>query len=549
MTLHAAAPPLAVQRDHTLLVRTDGDGWDAARDALRPFAELVRLGGGVAHYRLTPLSLWNAAALGLDAADVAQTLHALSGDAIPPATMAYLHDTFARAGMLRLQDGADGTYSLHCDDAALLTDIRIRIALDLPPLTWWEDGTASVAVSAAQAGAVKVACAACGYPVRDETRACVGDAVSFALDPAAPPLRAYQRQAVRACIAAPLGGVVVLPCGAGKTLVGVAAAAHSGSRTLVLCPTHAIAAQWEQAFQRWTTLPDDAIAVFRGVGSRIAPVTIATYHALTARRSGETMPRHLGAFLRENWGLVIYDEAHTLPAAGFRLCASAAMQARRRLGLSATLVREDGRETDLFALIGPALFSRPWRELEAQGWIAPARCIEVRVPLAPGWPPDSIEPDAHAIALNPAKDAVIEHLVARHDGEPTLIIGAHLGLLHRIGQRLRLPVVTGAMAPEEREQWYTAFRAGKIAALVVSNVAKEGIDLPTASVAIQVSGTFGSRQEEAQRLGRILRPNADGRPSTFYALVTQGTDEMRRARHRQLFLSEQGYVYEIEHAQ
>ena len=540
-----AAPRLLIQRDHTIIARTDTPEWSAVRDALRPFAELVRLGGGYATYRLTPLALWNGATLGLDAPALLRVLSALSGAAVPPATAAFVQETLARAASLRLVPRGEGVVLI--GDATLLERLRAAMALSLPPVAHDADGGA-LPVPPEARGRVKLALATLGYPVRDECTVARGDALDFRLHPDAPPLRAYQREAVVAFAASPVGGLVVLPCGAGKTLVGIAAAAHLGTRTLVLCPGRSTAAQWARAFRAWTTLDERAVGVFDGASGALPPVTIATYQALTHRTAKGAPPAHLGRFLTEPWGLVIYDEAHTLPAAGFRLCGSAAMQSRRRLGLTATLVREDGRETDVYALIGPAVYQRPWRELEAQGWIAPARCVEVRLPLAPGWPPPGVAPDARAVALNPAKDAVVEHLCARHAGAPTLVIGAHLDLVRRIARRLRAPLVTGATPGAERERHYAGFRSGAACLLVVSGVANQGIDLPAASVAIQVSGNFGSRQEEAQRLGRLLRPNADGAPSTFYTLVTQGTDEARFARHRRLYLSEQGYAYRVERA-
>ncbi len=542
------SPLVVLQRDHSLLVRTDDSRWPAVRDALRPFAELLRLGGGFAAYRLTPLSLWNAATAGLDAATVLATLRDLSASAALPATAAFVHETFARSGAIQLRETADGI-ALTSADADLLGSLRERSGLPLPSVVRDVDGGGHVAVAPEQRGRVKLAFAALGYPVRDELRVVEGAHLPFALRPDAPGLRPYQREAVAATARAAGGGVVLLPCGAGKTLVGIAAAARFQARTLVLCPGRTNAAQWERAFRTWTDLPPDAVGVFDGARQRLSPVTIATYQALTSRARGVESPRHLGMFADADWGLVIYDEAHMLPADGFRLCASAAMQARRRLGLTATLIREDGRETDVFALVGPALFNRPWRELEAQGWIAPARCVEVRVPLAPGWPPAGGAVDANAAALNPRKDAVVERLLARHRGAPTLVIGGHLDLLHRLARRLRLPLVTGDTPAAERERRYAAFRDGEACALIVSSVANQGVDLPGAAVAIQVSGHFGSRQEEAQRLGRLLRPNGRGAASVFYTLVTTGTSEVRYARHRRLFLAEQGYAYTVEHAE
>ncbi len=549
MTLSGRETPLVVlQRDHLLLVRTDDPRWLAARDALRPFAELMRLSSGFANYRLTPLSLWNAAAIGLDAAAVLSTLHDLTASPIMSSTAAFVHETFAHANAVRLRETSDGI-ALTSADPELLGMLCARSGLSLSPVVRDSDGHGVVVVVPDQRGRLKLAFAALGYPVRDELRIAEGAHLPFNLRPDAPGLRPYQRESVAAMARTSGGGVILLPCGAGKTLVGIAAAARFQSRTLVLCPGRTNATQWERTFRAWTDLPPEAVGIFDGSRPRLYPVTIATYQALTARLHGADLPRHLGTFADADWGLVIYDEAHMLPADGFRLSASVAMQSRRRLGLTATLIREDGRETDVFALVGPVLFSRPWRELEAQGWIAPARCVEVRVPLAPGWPPPGIAMNATAAALNPRKDAVVERLLARHHGAATLVIGGHLDLLHRLARRLRLPLITGDTPTAERERLYMAFRAGETRALIVSSVANQGVDLPGATVAIQVSGHFGSRQEEAQRLGRLLRPNECGTRSVFYTLVTTGTSEVQYARHRRLFLVEQGYTYAVEHAE
>jgi DNA excision repair protein ERCC-3 len=538
-------PLVALQRNHELLVRTDDERWPTVRDRVRPFADLVRLGGGYATFRLTPLSLWNAAAAGLDGSTITAALRDLAASALPPPTAAFIHETLARVGAIRLVE-TDGGLSLISPDAALLEALRDRANIGLSGVRRDDEGNGAIPLSRDDRGRVKLAFASFGYPILDAVPVGAGEQVALALRPDAPPLRAYQRQSVAAFARSRAGGLILLPCGAGKTLVGVAAAAHLRARTLVLCPGRTNAAQWERAFRAWTDLPADAVGIYDGTRRALFPVTIATYQALTSRARGADAPRHLGAFIETDWGLVIYDEAHMVPADGFRLCASAAMQARRRLGLTATLIREDGRETDAFALIGPVLFNRPWRELEAQGWIAPATCVEVRVPLAAGWlRPDAVV-DAHAAAVNPRKDRVVEALLARHRGASTLVIGGHVEMLARLARRLRAPLVTGETPAAERDRLYTAFRGGKTRVLVVSRVANQGIDLPGATVAIQVSGHFGSRQEEAQRLGRLLRPNADGAASTFYTLVTTGTREVEYARHRRLFLSEQGYVYRVE---
>ena len=539
------APRLVIQRNGHIIARTESAEWPAVRDALRPFAELARLGGGFATYHLTPLSLWNAAATGMDARAIETVLIVLSGAPLPRETLAFVQQTLARVSVVRLSE-SEGECALISDDAGLLADLCTRSALSLAPIRVMATGAGRVIIEAAMRGRVKLAFASLGYPIVDEIGTIAGAPLRFALRDAAPPLRPYQQSSVAALERSGAGGMVLLPCGAGKTLVGVAAAARFQTRTLVLCPGRTTAAQWADAFHAWTDLPSCDVGVFDGGRRTLYPITIATYQALAARMPGADVPRHLGEFLAEDWGLVIYDEAHMLPADGFRLCASAAMQARRRLGLTATLVREDGRETDVFALVGPVLFNRPWRELEADGWIAPAECVEVRVPLAPGWPAPGCAVDARAASLNPGKDSVVETLLARHHDAPTLVIGGHLDLLQRLARRLRVPLITGKTPTVERQRQYEAFRTGRARVLIVSSVANQGVDLPSASVAIQVSGHFGSRQEEAQRLGRLLRPNRHGATSRFYTLVTAGTREIDDARHRRLFLAEQGYRYRVE---
>ncbi len=538
-------PLVALQRNHELLVRTTDARWPVVRDTIRPFAELIRLGGGYAMFRITPLSLWNAATAGLDGRAVASALRDLSDMALPPSTAAFIHETFGRVGAIRLVD-TDAGLALISSDASLLDALCERAGLARAAVGRDAHGNGAVPLPGDQRGRAKLAFAALGYPIVDDAPVATGGQIAYALRSDAPPLRAYQRQSVAAFSRSAAGGLVLLPCGAGKTLVGIAAAAQLQARTLVLCPGRTNVAQWERAFRAWTDLPAEAIGSYDGTRRALFPVTIATYQALTARARGADMPRHLGAFMETDWGLVIYDEVHMVPADGFRLCASAAMQARRRLGLTATLIREDGRETDVFALIGPVLFNRPWRELEAQGWIAPATCVEVRVPLAAGWLGPDAAVDAHAAAINPRKDGVVEALLARHRGAATLVIGGHIAMLARLARRLRAPLITGETPVAERDRLYSAFREGRTRVLVVSRVANQGVDLPGATVAIQVSGHFGSRQEEAQRLGRLLRPNANGAASIFYTLVTTGTSEVDYARHRRLFLSEQGYDYRVE---
>jgi DNA excision repair protein ERCC-3 len=343
--------------------------------------------------------------------------------------------------------------------------------------------------------------------------------------------------------------VVVLPCGAGKTLVGAAAMARAGATTLVLVTNTVAARQWRDELVRRTSLTEDEIGEYSGAKKEIRPVTVATYQVMTTRRQG--VYTHLELLDAHDWGLIVYDEVHLLPAPIFRMTAD--LQARRRLGLTATLIREDGREDDVFTLIGPKRYDAPWREIENQGWIAPADCVEVRVTLTEGerLAYATAEPDDRyrLCSTTDTKTRVVEQLVARHAGDQTLVIGQYIDQLDDLAERLDAPVVKGETTVRERQRLYEAFRAGEVPTLVVSKVANFSIDLPEASVAIQVSGTFGSRQEEAQRLGRILRPKSDGRTARFYSVVARDTVDQDFAQHRQRFLAEQGYAYRIVDAE
>jgi DNA excision repair protein ERCC-3 len=342
-------------------------------------------------------------------------------------------------------------------------------------------------------------------------------------------------------------GVIVLPCGAGKTVVGLAAMAELQCNTLILTPSIVAARQWLHEILDKTDVPSEMLGEYTGERKDIRPITATTYQVLSYRKRRSDEFPHFAVFDERDWGLIIYDEVHLLPAPVFRVTAE--IQARRRLGLTATLVREDGREGDVFSLIGPKKYDVPWRELERQGWIATALCHEVRIQM-----PDELrmdyalaeEREKYRIAAeNSRKMAVLDRLVDMHRGEQVLIIGQYLDQLERIATRFDAPLITGKTVTREREKLYDAFRHGEVTLLVVSKVANFSIDLPDANVALQVSGTFGSRQEEAQRLGRILRPKASGRLAHFYTLVTRDTRDQEFAANRQMFLTEQGYGYEI----
>jgi DNA excision repair protein ERCC-3 len=534
--------PLIVQSDKTLLLEVDHDQADECRRAIAPFAELERSPEHVHTYRLTPLGLWNARAAGHDAEQVVDTLLTFSRYAVPHALLVDVAETMARYGRLRLETDPVHGLVLHTSDRPVLEEVlrskRVR------PLLGDRIGDDMVAVHPSERGNLKQALVKLGWPAEDLAGYVDGEAHPIALAENGWALRPYQKQAADGFWHGG-SGVVVLPCGAGKTLVGAAAMARAGATTLVLVTSTVAARQWRDELIKRTSLTEDEIGEYSGAKKEIRPVTIATYQVMTTRRKG--VYTHLELFDARDWGLIVYDEVHLLPAPIFRMTAD--LQARRRLGLTATLVREDGREDDVFTLIGPKRYDAPWKEIENQGWIAPADCVEVRVTLS-----DS-ERLAYAVAepeeryrlcsTTDTKTRVVERLVAQHAGDPTLVIGQYIDQLDDLGARLDVPVVKGETTVRERQRLFEAFRNGELSTLVVSKVANFSIDLPEASVAIQISGTFGSRQEEAQRLGRILRPKADGRTARFYSVVARDTLDQDYAQHRQRFLAEQGYAYRI----
>ncbi len=534
--------PLIVQSDKTLLLEVDHDQADACRRAIAPFAELERSPEHVHTYRLTPLALWNARAAGHDAEQVVDTLLTFSRYPVPHALLVDVAETIARYGRLRLETDPVHGLVLHSSDRAVLEEVlrsrRVR------PLLGSRVDDDTVIVHPSERGNLKQALVKLGWPAEDLAGYVDGEAHPIALAENGWALRPYQREAADGFWHGG-SGVVVLPCGAGKTLVGAAAMARASATTLILVTSTVAARQWRDELLRRTNLTEEEIGEYSGAKKEIRPVTIATYQVMTTRRKG--VYAHLELFDARDWGLIVYDEVHLLPAPIFRMTAD--LQARRRLGLTATLVREDGREDDVFTLIGPKRYDAPWKEIENQGWIAPADCVEVRVTLSDG------ERLAYAVAepderyrlcsTTDTKTRVVERLVASHTGDPLLVIGQYIDQLDDLAERLDAPIVKGETTVRERQRLYEAFRTGELSTLVVSKVANFSIDLPEASVAIQVSGTFGSRQEEAQRLGRILRPKSDGRTARFYSVVARDTLDQDFAQHRQRFLAEQGYAYRI----
>ncbi len=534
--------PLIVQSDKTLLLEVDHAGAEAARRDIAPFAELERAPEHIHTYRVTPLGLWNARAAGHDAEQVIDALLRHSRYAVPQALLVDVAETMARYGRLTIEkDPAHGLVLRTTDRPVLEEVLRHR---RIEPLLGERIDPDTILVHPSERGHLKQQLLKVGWPAEDLAGYVDGEAHPIALREEGWTMRPYQRQAVEGFWHGG-SGVVVLPCGAGKTIVGAGAMAAASATTLILVTNTVAARQWKDELLRRTSLTDKEIGEYSGTRKEIRPVTIATYQVLSVRRRG--VYPHLELLDARDWGLVVYDEVHLLPAPIFRMTAD--LQARRRLGLTATLVREDGREGDVFSLIGPKRFDAPWKDIEAQGWIAPADCVEVRVTLGQG------ERMSYAVAeaddryrlasCTPGKERVVQDLVARHTGEPTLVIGQYLDQLATLAERLKAPLITGETNVAERQRLFAAFRSGEVDLLVVSKVANFSIDLPEASVAIQVSGTFGSRQEEAQRLGRVLRPKGDGRTAHFYTIVARDTVDADYAAHRQRFLAEQGYAYRI----
>jgi DNA excision repair protein ERCC-3 len=532
--------PLIVQSDRTVLLETDHPQAKDARHELAIFAELERAPEHIHTYRITRLGLWNARAAGHDAEFIIDSLKRWSKYPVPEGVEREIRSTIDRYGKLVIDRDETGLRLTGSTPSILIevaSNRKISELLD-------ERLENAYRVKDWARGQLKQELLKLGWPAEDNAGFTPGTPFEISLDQSLWRLRDYQKEAV-AKFELGGSGVVVLPCGAGKTLVGAAAMAEIKTNTLILVTNTVSARQWRDELLTRTSLREEDIAEYSGSTKDIGPVTIATYQILTTKRKGEFA--HLELLNARDWGLIIYDEVHLLPAPIFKMTAD--LQARRRLGLTATLVREDGRESDVFSLIGPKRFDAPWKDIEAQGYIAPASCYEVRVSL-----PDEVRMD-YAIAdqdarfriaaTADAKMPIIKALLRKHRGEPTLIIGQYLDQIEEVSQGLGIPKLTGETPVDEREQLFAKFRRGELTALVVSKVANFSIDLPEASVAIQISGAFGSRQEEAQRLGRLLRPKADGRSASFYTLVARDTVEQDFAQNRQRFLAEQGYSYEI----
>jgi DNA excision repair protein ERCC-3 len=534
--------PLIVQSDKTLLLEIDHPLADETRVAIAPFAELERAPEHVHTYRVTPLALWNARAAGHDAEQVVDALVRYSRYPVPQPLLVDVVDTMGRFGRLQLTNNpAHGLVMTTIDRAVLEEVLRNK---KINPMLGERIDSDTVIVHPSERGRLKQALLKVGWPAEDFAGYVDGEHHEIELRQDGWQLRDYQQMAAETFWAGG-SGVVVLPCGAGKTLVGAAAMGLAKATTLILVTNTVAGRQWKRELVARTSLTEDEIGEYSGEKKEIRPVTIATYQVITRKTKGEY--RHLELFDSRDWGLVIYDEVHLLPAPVFRMTAD--LQSRRRLGLTATLVREDGREGDVFSLIGPKRYDVPWRDIEAQGWIAPAECTEVRVTMtdAERLSYATAEPEERYKICSTAhtKMPVVKAILDRHPDEPALVIGAYLDQLDDLGAELNAPIVQGSTRNAEREILFDQFRRGELRTLVVSKVANFSIDLPEASVAIQVSGTFGSRQEEAQRLGRLLRPKGDGRQAHFYSVVSRDTLDTDYAAHRQRFLAEQGYAYTI----
>jgi DNA excision repair protein ERCC-3 len=565
---------IIVQSNLEIMVEVDNPNYTTARDAIAPFTELVKSPEHLHTYKISHLSLWNAAATGLRAPEVLERLESQSRYPIPPTVVTEIEDYMARYGLLRLKK-EDGRLMMESDDKIMFLEIcKLR---DVEPFIIEYIDDTHVVVDPERRGHLKMVLTNAGFPVEDLAGYTVGDPLPIQLRETTVSgkpfnLRDYQRDAAQVFYASGSekggSGVIVLPCGSGKTVIGLATMALIQTKTLILTPNISSSRQWIREICDKTNLTLDQVKEYSGEVKEIGPVTVATYQILTQRKRAkkgdenkegkepemteEEVKKELAnfpLFSQEKWGLMIYDEVHLLPAPVFRL--STEMQATRRLGLTATLVREDHKETEVFSLIGPKKFDIPWRILEAQGWIATADCNEIRIPMDPELKMKyALAPVRDKITLastNPEKTDIVERLL-KYFSKPddrVLIIGQYIDQLEALSEDLQIPLITGKTPNKEREKLYGAFRSGVQKNLMVSKVGNFAIDLPDANVLIQISGTFGSRQEEAQRLGRVLRPKSDGGAAHFYSIVTQDSKEQEFAMNRQLFLTEQGYAYKI----
>jgi len=546
--------PLVVQSDRTILLEVNNEKFTEARNLLCSFAELERSPEHIHTYRISPLSLWNSAAAGHDPNGIISALEELSKYPVPQNVIYEIENWMSRWGALQLLPHKDG-YVLRSSSASLMKEVLSNKNAARYVIS--ELGKDTALVNPAMRGHLKLELIKIGWPIEDLAGYKEGAEFNITLRDTAVSgspftLRTYQKLSADAFTAGGTerggAGVICLPCGAGKTIVGIEAMRQIRKKTLILTTNTVASRQWKAELLDKTEINEDDIGEYSGEIKNIRPITIATYQILTHRKTKKSDFVHYDLFNSEDWGLIIYDEVHLLPAPVFRFTAE--LQSRRRLGLTATLVREDNREADVFSLIGPKKFDIPWRDLEASGWIASADCIEIRIPLNQDLEDEyavSTDRDKFRIAAeNSQKLTVLLKLLERHKGDHILVIGQYLDQLGEIARLTKAPLLTGQTSNKERQRLYQEFRDGLIPVLIVSKVANFAIDLPDANVAIEVSGLFGSRQEEAQRLGRILRPKEKNNKAYFYVLVSRNTIEEIFAQKRQLFLVEQGYKYDIE---
>ncbi len=549
--------PLIIQSDMEILVEVSNPDYPAARDAIAPFTELIKSPEHLHTYRITHLSLWNAASAGFSSEEVLGRLEDFSKFPIPPSVTHEVEEYLNRYGRVQLLVRG-GDLILQGDSVELITELQYLKRLK--PFILEAISDTELRVDASMRGHLKMELTSAGFPVEDLAGYVEGDHLEVNLKENmtnGKPLdiRDYQKESSDVFFASGSekggSGVIVLPCGAGKTVVGICTMALTQTKTLILSPNIVAGRQWIREILDKTDLTEDQVKEYSGEKKEIGDVTVATYQILTQKRGGKDGEfAHFHLFAENKWGLMIYDEVHLLPAPVFRV--SAEMQATRRLGLTATLVREDGREAEVFSLIGPKKYDMPWKLLEAKGWIATAHCKEIRIPLI-----DKVKM-AYAVAgtrdkiriasCNPMKDVVVKEYLNKYDAddERVLVIGQYIDQLEALAAKLNIPLITGKTPNKKREELYGQFRSGELKHMMISKVGNFAIDLPDATVLIQISGTFGSRQEEAQRLGRILRPKEGGKQAHFLSLVTRDTREQEFAMNRQLFLAEQGYQYKIE---
>ncbi|MED4755578.1 DNA repair helicase XPB [Brevibacillus choshinensis] len=544
--------PMIVQSDRTILLETQHPMFTEARQAIHGFAELIKSPEYMHTYRITPLSLWNAAAGGLTHEQVSEVLATYSKYGVPPTIVKEIEETMCRYGRIRLEKSGDDMI-LKSEDPLLLAEL---VGYKSITQLIEESRKEGYVIKPFARGLIKQELIHLGYPVSDIAGYTTGESCPVQwrkITSTGRPfsLRPYQEEAVNAFYSGGAvtggSGTLVLPCGAGKTVIGLGAICQLQTATLILTTNTMSVRQWISELLDKTGLDPSLVGEYTGDRKVVKPITVATYQILTYRPSAEDEFPHMKLFSERDWGLIIYDEVHLLPAPVFRV--TSGIQATRRLGLTATLVREDGREEDVFTLIGPKKYEVPWKMMEEQGWIAEARCREIRLPFEAKWREAYARATARQkfriAAENPRKLEVVRYLLDQHPHDQVLIIGQYVDQLDQMAHALGLPLITGKVPESERELLYQQFKQGKIKRLIVSKVANFAVDLPDANVAIQISGTFGSRQEEAQRLGRILRPKTDENKAHFYTLVTRDTREQEFSLHRQLFLVEQGYPYDI----